>query len=757
MSGPSDSSPRKRADGADEAADDALPGAATLGPRALPWRSRLPGAAFLRTHRRGARRIAATVTGAAVAAAVLFGSGGSLPQGGGIGYADAPLRPYAASPADFSSDSVTVDQVLGVLERAHELAVQQGASMDPQVAQAAAELGMLYITYRGQQEAIRAASGVLDPRDGSVVGPAAGGSDLPAVVGEEAGRADESDADESDAEHEPADSEKPDTEKPDSEKPDSERGDEAPGEDQKGGDGDAGTVTEVSRVFGLGANPVDDLGADDSGRGEAEAHDHDVLVTHEDLVVAAQRLARLMDPTTTDALVVAPIPAAGPGEVADSADPRLRENLVSIVDAFSLSTAGFANGRIPVDVLCPLTFAPGHRLRCDAAERLTALNAEYEKRFGRSIPMTDSYRTLESQVRLRASKPTLAAIPGTSNHGWGIAVDLGVPISSGRSAEYAWLRVHGPDYGWDNPAWARLNGSKPEPWHFEFFAAGAIPNRAVGISDVSSEDDPRYRPPTKAKPGDGPAVTPAKKPNGGGTSGGSNDPSKDPGDGSVPSSKPPRPTPKPSPSPSGEPTPSPSPSGEPTPSPSPSGDPTPTPSPSPSDDPTPTPTPSPSEPSPSPSPSGDPTPSPSPSGDPTPTPSPSPSDDPTPSPEPSGSGEPDQSAETGSETDGDSNAACSESADDPGSTDGVTDGDSVEEPAGGTDDSEPSDCDSDDPASGDDPEAESTPSSDSPDGSSGQTDALTGVVGTVAASALVRRRDEDEPDEDDPEDGDREA
>ena len=65
-----------------------------------------------------------------------------------------------------------------------------------------------------------------------------------------------------------------------------------------------------------------------------------------------------------------------------------------------------------------------------------------------------------------------------------LAVDLGTPIDTGSSAQYLWLRLHGPDYGWDNPSWARLDGSKPEPWHFEFFAAGPVPNRALSESDV---------------------------------------------------------------------------------------------------------------------------------------------------------------------------------------------------------------------------------------------------------------------------------
>ena len=63
----------------------------------------------------------------------------------------------------------------------------------------------------------------------------------------------------------------------------------------------------------------------------------------------------------------------GPGE----REERLaaRESLLDVVAASAAPPLGYANGRIPADVLCPLDFAPGHMLRCDAAERLTALSA----------------------------------------------------------------------------------------------------------------------------------------------------------------------------------------------------------------------------------------------------------------------------------------------------------------------------------------------------------------------------------------------
>jgi hypothetical protein len=132
------------------------------------------------------------------------------------------------------------------------------------------------------------------------------------------------------------------------------------------------------------------------------------------------------------------------------------------------STAGFANGQIPVDVLCPLWGTSGQVLRADAAAAFNALSRKYAETFRAPICVTDSYRDYASQVAVRAAKPTLAAVPGTSNHGWGVAVDLCDGVQVFGSPQHEWLRQHAMAYGWFHPAWAQAGGSKPEPWHWEF-------------------------------------------------------------------------------------------------------------------------------------------------------------------------------------------------------------------------------------------------------------------------------------------------
>ncbi|MFI2295153.1 PASTA domain-containing protein [Isoptericola sp. NPDC019571] len=374
-----------------------------------------------------------------------------------------------------STGPTTLQEVLGVLERAELAGQDAGRKVTPAVDQAAAELGMLLSTYLAQQSA-RSSDRPFAAADAEVpspvlpapatepdvtgpaeqtpeVAPSAPADEPRAVAVARQIATDPAAIDPADEPDPVATGERSGAEQPDPVQPD---------------------------AVQLDAVQPDEQAADQSG------HDGDE-VTFDDLVVAATRLATLLDPATTT-LEAGILPAGADGAVAARA--TLTASLLEVVDRYGRSTAGYANGRIPASALCPLDFAPGHMLRCDAAEQLSALSKEYEKEFGVPIPMTDSYRSLELQIRVKATKGWLAATPGTSNHGWGLAVDLGYPISTFTSAEHAWMRVHGPDYGWDNPSWARSTGSKPEPWHFEFFAAGPIPDRAWKADDVAGGGGP---------------------------------------------------------------------------------------------------------------------------------------------------------------------------------------------------------------------------------------------------------------------------
>jgi hypothetical protein len=128
---------------------------------------------------------------------------------------------------------------------------------------------------------------------------------------------------------------------------------------------------------------------------------------------------------------------------------------------------GYPNGFIPPTALCPVGIGD-NLLRCDAAAAFMGLNEAYTRAFGQSICVTDSYRTFNEQVQLYGQKPALAAVPGRSNHGWGLAVDLCGGAGSFGTPVYAWLAANAPAFGWVNPAWARPGAGREEPWHWEF-------------------------------------------------------------------------------------------------------------------------------------------------------------------------------------------------------------------------------------------------------------------------------------------------
>jgi len=107
------------------------------------------------------------------------------------------------------------------------------------------------------------------------------------------------------------------------------------------------------------------------------------------------------------------------------------------------------------------TIGGNHKLNSEAANAyLKMVNAA--KSQGVEWGITDSYRTLDSQKDVAKrkglfSKGGLAAQPGTSNHGWGSAVDLNFKVGKGNALE--WLKKNAATYGFTN--------IPREPWHWE--------------------------------------------------------------------------------------------------------------------------------------------------------------------------------------------------------------------------------------------------------------------------------------------------
>ena len=87
---------------------------------------------------------------------------------------------------------------------------------------------------------------------------------------------------------------------------------------------------------------------------------------------------------------------------------------------------------------------------------------------GSPLCINDSYRDYAGQVAVFAAKPNLAATPGRSQHGLGLALDLCGGAERFGTETYNWLKANAPSYGFIHPEWAEPGGSRPEPWHWEY-------------------------------------------------------------------------------------------------------------------------------------------------------------------------------------------------------------------------------------------------------------------------------------------------
>ncbi len=121
------------------------------------------------------------------------------------------------------------------------------------------------------------------------------------------------------------------------------------------------------------------------------------------------------------------------------------------------------NGKLAADQLCKI-WGKNNYLRADAALALAELNAQFKAKFGRDLCIQEGYRSYADQVRIRAKRGYLAASPGTSMHGYGLAIDLCKGDDNG--APKAWLDQNAAAFSFVNPDWAKYR--KYEPWHWEY-------------------------------------------------------------------------------------------------------------------------------------------------------------------------------------------------------------------------------------------------------------------------------------------------
>ena len=154
-----------------------------------------------------------------------------------------------------------------------------------------------------------------------------------------------------------------------------------------------------------------------------------------------------------------------------------------------------------------------HKMSPEAADAFVSMVDDMPEDIRKKISIGSSYRPLKTQCdifdfdyydqtkkrRKKGTSGTPVAMPGTSNHGWGRALDISPKVVQD------WIRENGSKYGW---CWGEV---KSEPWHFTFCGPGqnksklcnSICKGNVDTSLVKPSDDKGTETPTPKSPGVG--------------------------------------------------------------------------------------------------------------------------------------------------------------------------------------------------------------------------------------------------------------
>lgn len=152
-------------------------------------------------------------------------------------------------------------------------------------------------------------------------------------------------------------------------------------------------------------------------------------------------------------------------EAAEAAKQKLKAETPpaprTTIGNISLPPSG-SNGRLDESQLVKITNY--HKLEAPAAAAYQKMVAAAEAD-GIRWTITDSYRTYAQQVTLAQEKGLykdggLAAVPGTSEHGWGRALDLGGGAENFGTPQNNWLQQNAGKFG--------FRTIEREPWHWQW-------------------------------------------------------------------------------------------------------------------------------------------------------------------------------------------------------------------------------------------------------------------------------------------------
>ena len=185
-------------------------------------------------------------------------------------------------------------------------------------------------------------------------------------------------------------------------------------------------------------------------------------------LITAQKVLEVAGPSPAPILKQAGV-ALGKSTLIENSVERL-EKTRALAD--QVSGKGYVNGEIAETGL--ITTSVGCKLATVAAEPFEAMVAS-AKAAGFNLEISGCYRSFANQVINRDKWCTrdlcnFGAVPGTSKHGKGLAVDfkIGKRAISFQDPVFLWLLANSEQYGFFHPYWAGEKGSAKEPWHWEF-------------------------------------------------------------------------------------------------------------------------------------------------------------------------------------------------------------------------------------------------------------------------------------------------
>ncbi|MBO1767072.1 M15 family metallopeptidase [Allobranchiibius sp. GilTou38] len=141
------------------------------------------------------------------------------------------------------------------------------------------------------------------------------------------------------------------------------------------------------------------------------------------------------------------------------------------------------NGVMPAAEMCAADSALGtswepttpRYLACAARDSLANMNAAFKAAFGYNLSISEAYRPLVKQQFYYDLLGSQAAVPGTSNHGLGQAIDFDTQTTKGGSTSIyywgtpqdKWLTANALNWGFQRPKEYSTPGVG-EYWHYTF-------------------------------------------------------------------------------------------------------------------------------------------------------------------------------------------------------------------------------------------------------------------------------------------------